>query len=387
MRSTVKLGHIAGISLGLHWSVVVITALIVQMLAVSVLPIGAPGYPAAVYWAVAIAAAAAFLAALLAHEIAHALTARRFGLRVRRITLWLLGGVSELEGQFPHARAELAVAAAGPLTSIAATVVFGGLAVAAGAWDAGDLTVIALVWLALINMVLAGFNLLPGLPLDGGRMLSAAVWWVTGDRAAGQRVAGRSGVVIGLLLAAGGAAEIVVARTVDGLWLMLLGGFLIVAARAEAADEVWNTRLRGVVVADAMSTPAICGYAQQTVDSFVADVVRRHPHHRYPVLGLDGLLTGMVSVGRLASIAPHTRTAVRLGAVQMPRSRMIVLAPDAPLADAARLLQATGQRLAPVCVDGHVCGVLSMADITNAIAVAALDAQPVRQSAYATSRP
>jgi len=379
MRSTVQLGRVAGIPIGMHWSVLVIALLLAQGLAISVLPAGAPGQPTAVYWAVAAVIAVVFLAALLAHELAHALTARHYGVRVRRITLWLLGGVAQLDGQAPHARADLLIAAAGPLASIAAAAIFAGASIVAAAVDAGDVAITGLAWLAVVNIVLAVFNLLPGAPLDGGRVLAALIWWVRGDRVAAQRIAARAGMVVGVLLIAGGTAEVLFLGNLGGLWLALLGWFLAGAARAETADAIWTRRLAGIRVEDVMTSPAVCGYTKQSVAQFAADVARRHPHRTFPVLGLDGALTGMISVSRMARVQPDARASVRLGDIQTPRERITVLHPDAPLVDATRALQAGGHRLAAVTVDGHVCGVLSVADITRAIELTALDTTPLRE--------
>jgi len=379
MRATLRLGHIAGIPLGMHWSVLVIAALLIQMLGTTILPTDAASAPVAVRWAAAAVTAVVFLAALLAHEIAHALTARHYGLRVRRITLWLLGGVAELDGQAPHARAELLIAASGPATSLGTAVVFAGLLLTAAAANAGHLALNVLAWLTVVNVILAVFNLLPGAPLDGGRMLAAAVWWATGNRVTARRVATRSGVVVGVLLVVAGAAEILLLRSLGGVWFVLLGWFLVAAARAEGADALWDTQLAGTPVEAAMTSPAVCGYAQQTVASFVADVARRHPHRNYPVLGLDGFLTGMIGISRLARLPAESREAMRLGGVQTPRERLTVVSPQTPLAEAARSLQAGGHRLAVVTENGHVCGVLSAADIVRAIELSALDTTPSRQ--------
>lgn len=377
MRATIHLGRIAGIPVGVHWSVLVIAALLAQTLAASVLPAGVPSQPSVIYWAAAAAITVVFFAALLAHEVAHALTARRYGLRVRRITLWLLGGVAEFDGRAPHARAELLIAGAGPATSLLTAAVFGTFATAVAASGGGDLALTALAWLALVNLVLAVFNLLPGAPLDGGRVLAAVVWWTTGDRAVGQRVATRAGIGVGALLIAAGMAEILFLRSIGGLWLGLLGWFLIAAARAEAADAYWERQLAGVQVEDAMTAPAVCGYAQQRIAEFAA-VAQRHPHRTFPVLGLDGFLTGLVTVSRLAQVQVEARTSMRLGDVQTPVEQITVVQPDTPLAQAARAMQAGGHRLAVVTVDHHVCGVLTAADIARAIELIAFGAKPRR---------
>src|SRR5262245_8591908 len=151
MRQTLKLGTISGVPVGMHWSVLLIMALLTQGLAMELLPSAAPGLPGLTYWLVALAMAAVFLAALLAHEAAHAVVARHYGMRVKAITLWLLGGVAQLEGEVPHARGDLFIALAGPATSLGTSVLFGLGAFAAGKGGASRVTVAALAWLAVVN--------------------------------------------------------------------------------------------------------------------------------------------------------------------------------------------------------------------------------------------
>lgn len=386
MRQTVRLGRLAGVPIGVHWSVLVISLLLAQGLALTVLPKSAGGYGGAAYWGVAVGVVAWFLVALLAHELAHALAARHYGVRVKAITLWLLGGVSELDGQPPHARAELLIALAGPLTSLAAGAVFGGAAAGAAAVGVGALGVAALAWLAVVNAALAVFNLLPGAPLDGGRVLAAVLWWRQGDQAAARQAAGRAGRVLGGLLVAAGVADVLLTGDLSGLWLVLLGWFLASAARAETTDAALRGRLAGARVSDVMTAPAVCGYASQTVTSFLTTVARYRPHRTFPVLDLDGRLVGLISLAQLARVPAADRGTTRLADLQLPVARATVLDPATPLAEAAQALAGGGQRLALVAVDGRCSGVVSASDVARAIELAAAGVLPDRSGADSDSR-
>lgn len=387
MRQTVRLGRFAGIPVGVHWSVLVIMLLLVQGLAMVVLPDGAKGYTAVVYWGVATIVAVVFLAALLAHELAHAVVARHYGIRVRAITLWLLGGVSELDGEAPHARADLLIALVGPLVSLAAAGMFAAGAASAHAGGAGSLIVASLSWLAVVNAIIGGFNLLPGAPLDGGRVLAAALWWKRGDRAAARRTAGRVGVLLGGLLMGFGVLEVFVTANFGGLWLVLLGWFLSSAARAETTDAGLRTSLAGLRVADAMTTPAVCGYASQTISSFVIGVACRHPYRIFPVLDLNGRLTGLVSLTRLGRVPAADRERVRLADVQAPLDRVRVLDTATPLVDAAPALLAGGYRLAPVVTGGQLTGVITAGDVARTVELVALGVAPRHSDQDATAGP
>ncbi len=183
--------------------------------------------------------------------------ARRSRLRVQGITLWMLGGVARLEGEPPTPRADLAVAAAGPLTSLLACGLFAMLAWLAGSLSAPTLIVAGLAWLAGINLLLAGFNLLPAAPLDGGRVLRALVWLRTGDRRKAAAIATTAGVWLGgLLVLAGIVDALATADLIGGLWFMLLGWFLRSAARAEASSQRTADLLSGLTVADVMTRTA-----------------------------------------------------------------------------------------------------------------------------------
>ena len=378
MRQTARLGRLAGIPIGVHWSVLAIMVLLVQGLASVVLPRGARGYATAVYWGAAVVVAVLFLAALLAHELAHALVARHYGVRVRAITLWLLGGVSELDGEAPHARADLLIALAGPVVSLAGAGVFAAGAAVASASGAGPLAVTGLVWLAVVNAILGVFNLLPGAPLDGGRVLAAVLWWVRRDRAAARRPAGRAGMVLGALLITAGLLEVVLAAKLGGLWLTALGWFVALAARAETTDAMLRKTLAGVRVGDVMTAPAACGYISQSVADFVATVARRHPHRIFPVLDLDGRLVGLVSLTRLARVPSADRERTRLGDVTAPVDRTRVLDPAAPLIDAAPAMLAGGHRLAPVVTNGRLTGIMTSGDLARATELAKLGITPDR---------
>ncbi|MFF5235537.1 site-2 protease family protein [Dactylosporangium sp. NPDC000521] len=233
MKQTLRLGRIAGFPVGVHWSVLVIMALLAQSLATGVLPADAPGTAAPVAWLLGVAGAVLLLVSLLAHELAHALVGRHFGIRVERLTLWLLGGVAEFSDDPPSARADLLVAGAGPLTSVAAAVWFGSAAVLLSAVGGPAAVVVMLLWLTTINLLLAGFNLLPGAPLDGGRVLRAALWWWHGDRARAALTAVRVGHVLGVTMVLAGLVELVLFGLIDGVWTALMGWFLLMAAGAE----------------------------------------------------------------------------------------------------------------------------------------------------------
>ena len=301
MKQTVPLGRVAGIPVGMHWSVLVMVIMIGWLLGGQVLPETTPGQPAAAYWAVAVPCAVAFMAALLAHELAHSLVARRYGVPVTSITLWALGGVSELGGEPPTARADLRIAAAGPATSLAAGLVFGGLAAAARAAGGPGIAVAALGWLAAMNVLLAAFNLLPGAPLDGGRILRAFLWRRTGDRVRAARSAAAAGRAVGAALMLLGIGEVLLWADAGGLWLALIGIFMMSAAAAEATAGAAAAALAGLRVGDVMTPDPDIGGTWMTVAGFIDQIALHSAQAGFPVISPGGSLAGATGLSRLGA--------------------------------------------------------------------------------------
>jgi Zn-dependent protease len=253
MRDSIRLGRVAGIQVGLNWSLLVMVALVAFGLSNNRFALEVPGYSNGAYAVAGIATAVGLLLGVLLHELAHALVARRVGLRVDGITLSWMGGVTRIQGDASRPREELVVAGVGPLTSAA----FGGilwlLRFALEAGGGGSLVTAAVGWLAVINLVLAVFNLLPAAPLDGGRVLHAVVWGMTGDRWRASRAASTAGVGLGALIVAFGF--LFTERTGDlfnGLFIGFIGWWLLGSARMEMAAAQIHHALDGVRVGDIM---------------------------------------------------------------------------------------------------------------------------------------
>ncbi len=232
MFPNISLGRFAGIRVSISWSWLLILALIAWSLATAVFPRADPHLSRASYAAMGIAAAFLYLASILLHELGHALQARREGVETDGITLWLLGGVSRFRGDFRTPGAEFRTAVAGPFVSLA----IGGISIGLAQAIRSPVQIEGVAaWLGYINVVLFVFNILPALPLDGGRAFHAFLWRVEGNRASATRVAAAIGRVFGYLLVAGGIALLFTGTDAwSGVWLTLVGWFLVQAATAES---------------------------------------------------------------------------------------------------------------------------------------------------------
>ena len=236
MNASVRLGRLAGIEVGLHWSLAIVFVLIVWTLAVQVLPVVVPDQPQSAYWLVAVFAALLFYMSLLSHEMGHALVARRLGVNVDGITLWLFGGVARLRGDASSPGTEAKIAIAGPVVSLALAIVFGAATFALDVGNGPPLIEGACLWLAASNAVLLLFNLLPAFPLDGGRLLRALLWRRSGDRLRATSRAAWLGRLMAVLMIGLGVVALVVQGALGGLWLIFLGLFLMSAARSQEAQ-------------------------------------------------------------------------------------------------------------------------------------------------------
>jgi len=379
MRAQVPLGRLYGIRIGLNWSVLVIAVLLTDILATGVLPRMAPGRTAAEYAVAGAVVGALFIAGILAHEMAHAVVAVRSGTTVRGITLWALGGVTEMEGHPPTPRAELAMAAAGPLTSL----FLGLLAIAAGglvAPVAPALVTAGLLWIGVMNVILAVFNLLPGAPLDGGRVLRAAIWMRTHDRIRATVLADRAGRVLGAMIMALGLMQVVFASAViSGLWFTILGWFIATASIIEEGAAEREERLAGITVAQVMQPPDAALPADLDLDAAARRMLDAR-QETAAVVERDGRPVGFVTVEALLNAALTGRHGNQVRDVATRLTGTQTVSPDAELGEVFG--RTAGARPVAVVRDGLLVGVLNPQDFTWALRRATVDrASPTRPAA------
>lgn len=353
--------------MGANWTVAVILVLIAWLLGASILPSALPHQPAALYWTVAVAGAVLFLASLLAHELSHAVVARRHGVKVRSITLWMLGGVAELEGDPPDAGADLRIALAGPAASVAAAGLFLGAAAAVKYAGGPALVVAAAGWLAAMNGLLAVFNMLPGAPLDGGRVLRAILWRHYHDRQRAESAAARAGQVLGAGIVGVGVAEVLAWGSLGGIWLMLIGWFLMNAAAAEKNAALAASALGGVRIADIMTPDPELAPAWSTVADFIDRVAARSRQDAFPVVDFDGRLVGLVLSDLLTRIPPGDRTGLRLDQAAIAVPSLYLAAPSDPAGPLITRRPLGGQVVAVVLADGRVVGLVTVTDLRQAV--------------------
>lgn len=378
MKATFPLGHWLGVIVGAHWSVGVTTVLIADLLAVWLLPETAPGYPAGGYWTVGVATAVLFVLCLLAHELSHAVVARRQGVPVRRITLWALGGATELDGAAASPGADFRIAAVGPLTSFVVAVLFAAAGALGLLVGAPRLVLAALLWLTVTNAVLAVFNAVPGAPLDGGRILRAALWRRYGDLDRAGETSARVGQVVGMAVVVGGIAEVIALNNiVGGVWLALVGWFLTGAAAVEGASFRMRGRLARVRIGDVLRADPVRAPSWWTVDAFLDRIARQHPVRVFPVVDFLGVPIGLLSLTDLAKVPVEDRMSTRVADACRPLADQLTVRPGDSLADvAARVRLRPGEDLIVVLDGGALAGVIGAEDLSRAVQLAGLGESP-----------
>lgn len=364
VRASLRFGRIRGIEIGASWSWLIIVGLVFLSLAASLFPATNPGLSDGAYAAMAAVAALLFFASLTAHELGHAVQAQREGMQIDGITLWVLGGVARFRGSFPSAAAELRIAVAGPAVSLALGVAFLAVALLLPLPAGVDGVVF---WLGQINLVLLVFNLLPALPLDGGRVLRALLWMRRGDFAGATATAAALGRGFGQVLVVAGLLLVIFTGAFSGLWLALIGLFVMAAAEAEAQMAVTTDVLGGMRVADLMVAQPFDVSPDTPLDRFMDDVFLARRHTAYPVVAGGGHPLGILSFRDVAKRPredwPH-RTA---GEAMVPVDRALVLAGDEDLREAYMKLLADPLHRALVVDDDRLAGLLSLTDVARVI--------------------
>lgn len=366
-----RVGTIAGFELRIHWSTLVIFGLLVWSLAATQLPEQAGGASDTAYLLAALVAGVAFFGALLAHEVSHAVLARREGIEVHSLTLWVLGGIAALKGEARTPAADLRIAAVGPAVSIALALGAGAAAMAVDAAGGHDLVVATLGWLAGINLVLGLFNLVPAAPLDGGRILRAALWAWRGDRTAASITAARAGEIFAYLLIGFGLVSFF-APGVGGLWFLILGWFLLNAARAEHAQTVLHDTIGDLPVASVMTSDPVTVPADASVADLLDNYMLATRHSAFPVCDDDGHVTGLVTLNRLRTVDPDRRDSVPVAEIACALDDVPLAEPDEQLVDLLPRLNACGEGRALVLEGGELIGIVTPTDVSRAVELGGL---------------
>ncbi|WP_412049855.1 site-2 protease family protein [Hoeflea sp. Naph1] len=367
-KNAVQLFEIFGFKLRVDPSWLLIAALIVWSLSTSYFPEMLPAQTATFYTTLGIVAMLGMFVSLVLHELAHSVVARAYGLEIGGITLFIFGGVAELEEE-PHTpKSEFQIAIAGPLMSLALAGLF---YLASDPFIDGDnIGAIGAVlgYLALINLVLAVFNLVPAFPLDGGRVFRAAIWQLTGDVVRATRISSRIGTFFGLFLMVTGAFAVFGGQGIGGVWQILIGFFVINASSGSYQNLLIKNSLRGKSARMLMSDLLWTVDADATIAQLVDDVMLRRGVSFVPVLS-QGRLFGYVDAAGVRSIDRAEWPIRRVAEVAIPAGSDNTVTPDTPLDEVFKRLGAGTRRKLMVANADKLIGVISLSDVVHYLAL------------------
>jgi Zn-dependent protease len=360
---SVRIGRLAGIPIGVQPLWLAIVGLITWSLGAVYYPDRVSGIAPALAYGLGLLSALLLFASILLHELGHAVVARRHGVEIEEIDLWLLGGVARMKGYPKTAGDELRFALAGPAVTLAIVAAFGALALALPSSAPAALR--ALVeYQAFINAAILAFNLLPAFPLDGGRVARALIWGRIGDLSRATAIAASIGrgfgygmIGLGLLATVGGA--------IGGIWLALIGFFVVIAAKAEEGGLRIRTAFAGREAGRFMSFPAVTVPADATVEEAIEGFFVRYRYSAFPVLEGDRL-AGLVDLGAVEHVLPARRRATTVGQVLIDDPALVVNEHQ----DIAELLERPAfQRVgrAVILTAGSEVGILSITDVNRAL--------------------
>jgi len=362
MGGAFSLGRIFGIQFRIHYSWFIIFVLITGSLSWQYFPYTYPEWSAPTYWLTGIATSLLFFASVVAHELAHSLVARANDIPVKSITLFLFGGVAHMTREASRHGAELRMALAGPVASLVIGGLFFGLHLLLQ--SVNEPLAALTFWLARINVVLALFNLIPGFPLDGGRVFRSLLWRFSGNYQRATRIAFEVGRGVGYLFVAGGVILMFLSREnwFNGLWLAFIGIFLTYMATASYRQTQWQAALMGVKVADVMTTtcPVISPYV--TISRVVQDYIFVGGHQCFMVTD-GGELQGILTLRNIKSVDQKTWDTTAVSDVMTPAERLKVVRRDEEVLSVIEQMEEYGISQMPVESEGRVIGLVTRDDV------------------------
>ncbi len=353
-----------GFAVRVDGSWLIIAVLITWSLAVGMFPRLYPGLSKSEYWLMGFLGALLLFASIVVHELAHSLVARRHGLPMKGITLFIFGGVAEMDSEPPNAKAEFLMAAAGPLTSIAIGAIFYGLTWSAqGVWPVAAVGVLS--YLYWINWILAAFNLIPAFPLDGGRILRSALWYWKGNLWSATRIASNIGSGFGVLLMAFGVYRLLVGDFIGAVWWFLIGMFLRGAAQGSFQQLMVQKMLQGEPIRRFMNTNPVTVSPAISLEDLVEHYIYKYHYKMFPVVNDSHELLGCVTTKQVKDIPREEWNQYSVQAVMRPFNPQDAVTPDTDSVEALAIMRRSQNSRLMVVVDGHLVAVLALKDLLD----------------------
>lgn len=359
MKGSKKLGSVLGIDIIVHYSWFIIAFLIGTSLVGQFTNLQ-PLWAGPTAWTAALVTALLFFVSILLHEFSHAMVARLFKLPVKSITLFALGGVANIEKESEKPHHEFWIGIVGPITSVVIGVLCIGAAGLLG-WDYTKTppspAAAAVAWLGYINIMLAVFNMIPGFPLDGGRVLRATIWWLTGNEDKATRLASNAGQIVAYAFIAFGIWQFASSGAFSGLWLAMIGWFLAQAARNSYAQHQFMSELKSLKVEDLMADGVVSVRQDLPLSMFVNNYLLKTWRRYFVVVDHNGFIKGLITANEIKDVGREEWDLLTVSEVMRPIEELKTLDPKTPASDAVELI--SKEELIPVVSEGRVHGIVS----------------------------
>jgi Zn-dependent protease/CBS domain-containing protein len=361
----VRIGSIFGLEIRIDYSWLVIFFLVLWTFTVGVFPMQFPGLDRWMYVAMGVSGTFLFFLSVLLHELAHSVVAQAKGIPVEGITLFIFGGMAHTRMEFENPKDEFLIAGAGPVSSVAiagAFALISGIGTQLG-WSVAITGVAG--YLAVLNLILAIFNMLPGFPLDGGRLFRAAIWHYTGDLTKATRIASTGGKWLGYMLMALGLLQIFAGLLIGGLWLIFIGWFVRMAAEATYVQHLLSATLEGVRASQAMTSELQTVPPHLTLREFVDDYVFRGRHEAYPVTDEDDHPLGIIAFRQIKEVPQEEWPQRTVADTMTALDDQTTVRPETKMTDVLEKIQTSKTRRVLVVRDGHLMGIITGADLAR----------------------
>jgi len=360
-----RIGRILGFTIRVDFSWFIVFFLILWTFSVAVFPRQVPNLSTPVYLAMAVTATVIFFSSLLAHELSHSIVARRRGIRVEGITLFIFGGVAQTHGEPETAQDEFAIAGIGPLTSVAIGILLIGAGYLLNQAGASRAVTAVLGYTGVLNIILAVFNLMPGFPLDGGRLFRAFVWKITGDPRRATRIASAAGSAFGFLLVALGFLQVFQGALVGGLWLVFIGWFLRNAAIASWRHYLVKQALQGVRAEQVMSRNPVTVPPDLSLEELTNEYLLRQKYVVYPVLDGGTSPIGVIGLAQVREVPREEWSKRRVRDTMTPVDETNTVRSDDDVDRVMDRLSQSSLKRVLVVDDGELVGIISPVDIAQ----------------------
>jgi Zn-dependent protease/CBS domain-containing protein len=364
LKGGIPLGSFFGVSIRLHYSWFIIFALATWALAASYFPTVYPDWNQATYWGIGLATSLLFFGSVLAHELSHSVIAQAAGIPVKSITLFVFGGVSQISKEPESPGVEFRMALAGPASSLVIAGIFWGIHVATE--GVSEPATALSFWLAWINTVLAGFNLIPGFPLDGGRVLRSIIWWRSKNLRSATRIAATIGRGMGYAFICGGIFWIFWGNWFNGLWIALIGWFLENAAAGSYQQVAFKDMLRGHKVSEVMTRDCPTVPPRLTIEQLVHDYILGTGRRCFPVVENSHLL-GLVTLNDVKGVSREHRLTKTVQETMTPLNKLKSVQPSDDLSDVLQLLTSEDINQLPVIENDTIVGMIARDNLLSFI--------------------